>query len=450
MAPGDERAGVTEGFDASTGDQVMEVESVSHEGFGIGRVDGKVMFVEGGITGERVRYRVFLDRDRHAFAAVTAVERASVHRVKPRCPYVERCGGCSMQHIDPRAQVAIKQRVLEDNLQRLGGVKPEFVLSPIHGPAWGYRHRARLSVRFVTRKERVLIGFNDRRSHHVVDMASCAILPPEVSAAIEPLRLLLTRFDNRTRIPQVEIAAGETTTVFLLRNLVPLAADEARMLEEFGSHYGIAIYLQPKGPNSIQPIGAAAELSYHLPEFDIHMPFGLTDFTQINYAVNRVLVRRAVSLLDPRPGERILDLFCGLGNFSLPLARRGAHVLGVEGSKDMVAKAHANAALNGLSDQVDFRAADLTAIEPADWGAFGRVDKLLIDPPRQGAAAVVSSLPERRLARLVYISCNAATLARDAGVLVKEKGYRLAATGVVNMFPHTAHVESIALFERGD
>lgn len=427
----------------------LEIESVDQEGRGIGRVDGKVLFVEGAITGERVRYRMFLDRDRHAFAAAQVIERASVNRVQPRCPYAERCGGCSMQHIDAGTQVAIKQRVLEDNLKRLGGVVPEFILPPIHGPTWGYRHRARLSVRFVARKEEVLIGFNDRRSHHVVDMHSCDILPRHVSDALGPLRKLLTGFENRTRIAQVELAVGDDVTVFLLRNLVPLLAPEREALVRFGQDHGIYFYLQPKGPKSVHPLGEAGPgLRYTLPEFDVTIPFGPQDFTQINYGVNRILVRRAVSMLDPQPGERILDLFCGLGNFSLPLARRGAHVLGVEGSEVMVEKARENAALNGLADHTEFRAADLTQITPELWASLGPADKLLIDPPRQGAATVIETLPSAGVSRIVYISCNAATLARDAGTLVREKGYRLAAAGVVNMFPHTSHVESIALFER--
>lgn len=427
----------------------LDIESVDHEGRGVGRVDGKVLFVEGGITGERVRYRMFLDRDRHAFAAAQAIERTSALRVTPRCPYTERCGGCSMQHIDSAAQVAIKQRVLEENLRRLGGVLPEFMLPPIQGESWGYRHRARLSVRFVPRKGEVLIGFNDRRSHHVVDMQSCAILPARVSAALAPLRALMTEFSSRARIAQVELSVGEEVTVFLLRNLVPLQAEEREALLRFGEEHGIEFQLQPKGPASVHPLREpAGGLSYILPEFDLTLRFGPLDFTQINYGVNRILVRRAVAMLDPRPGERVLDLFCGLGNFSLPLARRGADVLGIEGSEAMVQRARDNAASNGLASRTQFSAADLTQITAQDWERFGPIDKLLIDPPRQGAAVVIDTLPAQGIDRIVYISCNAATLARDAGTLVREKGYRLAAAGVVNMFPHTSHVESMALFER--
>lgn len=428
---------------------LLEIESVDQEGRGIGRVDGKVLFVEGGITGELVRYRMFLDRDRHAFAAAQSIERGSVHRVAPRCPYTARCGGCSMQHIEPLAQIAIKQRVLEENLRRLGGVSAEFMLPPIQGEPWEYRHRARLSVRFVKVKDEVLIGFNDRRSHHVVDMLSCAILPRHVSEALGPLRRLLTRFSVRDRIAQVELSVGEDLTVFLLRNLAPLLPQEQEELVRFGEEHGIAFFLQPKGPKSIHPLKAPdRSLSYSLPEFDITLRYDPLDFTQINVGVNRILVRRAIAMLDPQPGESVADLFCGLGNFSLPLARRGAKVIGIEGSAAMVEKARENAALNGLADQTLFRTADLTQISAQDWNAMGRVQKLLIDPPRQGAAAVIESLPDAGIERIVYISCNPATLARDAGNLVRDKGYRLAAAGVVNMFPHTSHVESIALFER--
>ncbi len=431
----------------STG--LVDIDSVDHEGRGVGRVHGKVVFVEGGITGERVTFRVFQTKLRHEFAAATHIHRESVQRVDPKCPYFGRCGGCSMQHIEPRAQVAIKQRILEEDLKRLGGVTPECILPPIHGPYWAYRHRARLSVRFVKKKNEVLIGFNDRRSHHVVDMRSCAILPAPVSQALSPLRVLLAEFDSRAVIAQVELSVADNATVFLLRNLEPLSEAECEALRRFGEERGIDIYLQPKGPKSIYPLGNPAhELSYALPEFGVSVRFGPMDFTQINYGVNRVLVRRAVSMLNPQPGECIADLYCGLGNFSLPLARRGARVVGVEGNAGMVEKGQQNAVLNSLSERVSYRVANLTEMTVEAWRTLGHIDKLLIDPPRQGAQAVVATLPESQISRIVYISCNPATLARDAGTLVREKGYRLSAVGIVNMFPHTAHVESMALFER--
>ncbi len=434
--------------ESNGGPTLLDIESVDQEGRGVGRAEGKVLFVEGGITGERVAYRVFQTRSRHEFAAATHIYRESVLRVTPKCPYFERCGGCSMQHIDARAQVAIKQRILEDNLKRLGGVTPEVMLSPIHGPSWSYRARARLSVRFAKKKAEVLIGFNDRRTHHVVDMHSCAILPAHVSAALVPLRALLGGFESRAVIPQVEISVGEDATVFLIRNLEPLTDDECVSLERFGKQRDIGIYLQPKGPKSIYALGTQTkQLGYFLGEFGVSIKFGVSDFTQINYAVNRVLIRRALSLLDPQPGERIADLFCGLGNFSLPLARRGAVVIGMEGEQRLVKKARENAQTNGLSARVSYYMANLAEMTPQTWASIGVIDKVLIDPPRQGAAAVVTSLPQD-IRRIVYVSCNPATLARDAGTLVLEKGYRLAAAGVINMFPHTAHMESMALFER--
>ena len=428
---------------------LLDIESVDQEGRGVGRAQGKVVFIEGGITGERVAYRVFQTRSRHEFAAATHVHRESVLRVTPKCPYFERCGGCTMQHIDARAQVAIKQRILEENLKRLGGITPEVILPPIHGPAWAYRHRARLSVRFVRKKGEVLVGFNDRRTHRVVDMHSCAILPAHVSGALSPLRALLAGFESRAAIAQVEISVGDEASVFVIRNLEPLTDGECGALECFGKQRGIGIYLQPKGPKSIYPLGGPPkQLGYSLSEFGVSIRFGPSDFTQINYAVNRVLVRRALSLLDPQPGERIADLFCGLGNFSLPLARRGAIVTGMEAEQDMVEKARENTLANGLSAQVSYRAANLVEMTSRIWESLGNIDKLLIDPPRQGAISVVQTLPQEKIRRIVYISCNPATLARDAGALVREKGYRFAAAGVVNMFPHTSHVESMALFER--
>lgn len=429
-------------------DACLDIDSVDQDGRGVGRAEGKVVFVEGGITGEQVAYRIFQSKHRHAFAAATKVMRESVLRVEPQCAHYDRCGGCSMQHIDARAQVVIKQRILEENLKRLGGVEPEFILPPIHGPAWGYRHRARLSARYVRKSDKVVIGFNDRRTHHVVDMHSCDILPAKVSSALALLRRLIGSFECKSAIPQVELSVGEGATVFLIRHLEPLSDRECDALRDFGAEHEIDVYLQPKGPKSVYPLAKVSqELSYRLAEFDVTVRFSPMDFTQINYAVNTVLVRRAVQMLAPEVGEQIADLFCGLGNFSLPLACRGARVIGVEGSAAMVDKAGQNAELNGLEDRVSYRAANLAEMTEGDWGAFGDVRKLLIDPPRQGALAVVSTLPAEQIHRVLYISCNVATLARDAGILVREKGYRLAAAGVVNMFPHTSHVESMALFE---
>jgi 23S rRNA (uracil1939-C5)-methyltransferase len=361
------------------------------------------------------------------------------------------CGGCSHQHLDEAAQVAAKQRVLEDCLAHIGQVRPESMLSPVHGPTWGYRTRARLSVRNVPKKGGVLVGFHERRSSYVADMTSCEVLPPRISALLPRLRKLVAGLSLRDRLPQIELAAGEDVDVLVLRILEPLSPADEALLKAFADAHEVQFWLQPKGPDTAYPFYPldAPELSYRLPEFNLVMPFRPTEFTQVNHGINRMLVRRAMRLLDPRPGERIADFFCGLGNFSLPIAYRGASVLGVEGSEGLVARALQNAARNGLADRTEFRVADLFQMTPEGFAALGPFDKLLVDPPRDGAIELVKSLPDTGAPRrIVYVSCSPATLARDAAVLAHQKGYRLVSAGVANMFPHTAHVESIALFAR--
>ncbi len=426
------------------------IESLDHEGRGVAHVEGKVIFIEGALPGEEVVYSSYKKKPSYEQAQVVSILRPSPQRTEPRCTHFGVCGGCSMQHLEARAQVAAKQRVLEDNLAHIGKVQAEEILPAIHGPTWGYRHRARLSVRYVQKKGRVLVGFHERRSSFVADMHSCAILPPRISALIEPLRELVDRLSIRERLPQIEIAVGEEVDVLVLRILEPLTGNDEALLRAFADRHGIQFFLQPKGPETAHPFHPldAPELSYTLPEFDVVMPFHPTEFTQVNPQINRVLVRRALRLLDPRPGERIADLFCGLGNFTLPIARRGATVLGVEGSPTLVRRAQANAARNGLSGRTAFQAANLFEATEESLGRLGHFDKMLIDPPRDGAVEVVKALGRGGPQRIVYVSCSPATLARDAAVLVHAQGYRLRAAGVVNMFPHTAHVESIALFER--
>lgn len=428
----------------------VRIESLDHEGRGVAHVGGKVVFVEGALPGECVEIRTLRRKPSYELASVTRVVEASFMRVSPRCPHFGVCGGCLLQHMDPAAQVAAKQRILEDNLARIGKVRPEQMLPAIHGPAWGYRHRARMSVRLVAKKGGVLVGFHERKSSFIADMHRCEILPPRLSRLIDPLRELIGGLSVRDRAPQVEIALGERVDVLVLRILEPLSPDDEVRLRDFADAHGIQWWLQPKGPESVFPFYPldAPHLSYTLPEFGLDMPFSPTEFTQVNPAINRVLVRRAMGLLDPRPGERIADLFCGLGNFSLPMARRGATVVGVEGSPTLVARARANAVHNGLAEGTHFLAANLFEATPESLAEWGRFDKMLIDPPRDGAIQVVKALGDDAPARIVYVSCSPATLARDAAVLAHEKGYHLRAAGVVNMFPHTGHVESIALFER--
>lgn len=430
--------------------RTVAVESLDHEGQGIAHVDGKVVFIEGALPGEVVEIEVRRRRPSYDVATTTRVISESSQRVTPRCAHFGVCGGCSMQHLDPRAQVAAKQRVLEDNLQRIGQVRPESMLPPVHGPAWGYRYRARLSVRDVRKKGGVLVGFHEKRSSYVVDMRECHVVPPAISALLVPLRALVESLSIRERMPQIELAIGDAVTVLVFRNLEPLTAADEAALRAFADDHGVCVYLQPKGPDTVvrlHPMDAPA-LDYLLPEFDLRLPFSPAEFTQVNHQVNGVLVRRAMALLDPQPGERIADLFCGLGNFSLAIARRGAHVYGVEGSAALVRRAQDNAAVNGLAGMSAFAVKDLFTVTPEDISGWGRLDKLLIDPPRDGAMAVVKALAEPFPQRIVYVSCSPGTLARDAGVLVNVHGYRLAAAGIVNMFPHTSHVESIALFER--
>lgn len=424
---------------------ILEIDALDAEGRGVARNAGKVVFVEGAIAGERVEARMLESRPKFDRARVTSILRASASRRDPACAYFGTCGGCATQHVDARTQVAAKQRGLEDNLARIGKVEVGAMLAPIHGAEWGYRSRARLSVRYVEGKGGALVGFRERKSTYVADMQSCEVLPPGVSALIPELRSLISKLSIRDRVPQVEIAVGETSTILLFRHLLPLTPDDQVLVRAFADSNRVCVWLQPEGPDSAKPFHPAAgeELFYALPEFGLKIDFKPADFTQVNPAVNRLLVSRALRLLDPQPGERIADMFCGIGNFSLPIATRGAQVIGFEGSAPLVERARQNAVANGLIAQ--FEVADL--FRP-NLEHYGRFDKYLIDPPREGAASLVHALPAEWPKRIVYVSCDAATLARDADTLVHQKGFTLAAAGVVNMFPHTAHVESIALFER--
>ncbi|MBC7803120.1 MAG: 23S rRNA (uracil(1939)-C(5))-methyltransferase RlmD [Candidatus Parcubacteria bacterium] len=427
---------------------VLEIEALDAAGRGVARNAGKVVFVEGALAGERVEARMLEAKPKFDRARVTAILRASASRREARCPYFGVCGGCATQHVDARTQVAAKQRWLEDNLARIGklsGKDLPTMLRPIYGEEWGYRHRARLSVRYVEGKGGALVGFREKKSTYVADMQSCEVLPPRISSLLVPLRTLIGSLSIKDRVPQIEVAVGEDSTVLLLRNLLPLSEGDKTLLREFADAWNVSLWLQPAGPETVAPFHPAARdvLHYDLPEFGVRIDFQPSDFTQVNPGVNRLLVSRAVRLLDPRPGERIADLFCGIGNFSLPLASLGAQVIGFEGSALLVERARQNAAANGLVAQ--FEVADL--FKP-NLAPFGRFDKFLVDPPREGAISLVHSLPDDWPRRIVYVSCDPATLARDADVLVHGKGFRLSAAGVVNMFPHTAHVESIALFER--
>ncbi|MSQ55587.1 MAG: 23S rRNA (uracil(1939)-C(5))-methyltransferase RlmD [Betaproteobacteria bacterium] len=423
----------------------LEIESLDAMGKGVARNEGKVTFVDGALGGERVLVERVHSGERFDTAHTHAVLRSAPGRRAPDCPHFGTCGGCATQHADARTQMAAKQRGLEENFARIGKVAPESMLPIVYGEEWGYRHRARLSVRHVPKKGGALVGFRERRSSYVAEMLECPVLPPAVSALIPALRLLIGTLEARARTPQIEVAVGDLVTVLVFRNLDPLSAGDEAKLRAFADASGVQVWMQPKGPDGAYPLHPldAPALDYALPQFGVRIAFRPTDFTQVNHAVNQVLVARAVRLLDPQPGERIADLFCGLGNFSLPLARSGASVTGFEGNEGLVERARQNAAANGV--RATFMSANLFA---PGFEVHGPFDKLLIDPPREGAIEVIKALPEGWPRKIVYVSCDPATLARDAGTLVHVKGYRLAAAGVVNMFPHTAHVESIALFEK--
>jgi 23S rRNA (uracil1939-C5)-methyltransferase len=426
------------------------IESLDHEARGVTRLDGKTVFVEGALPGECVEYASYRRKPSYELARTLRLLKPSPERVTPRCPHFAACGGCSMQHLDAAAQVAAKQRLLEDNLWHLGRLKAEQLYAPIHGQPWAYRYRARLSVRFVLKKGGVLVGFHEKKSSYVADMQQCEILPPHLSAMLLPLRELVGRMSIRDRLPQIEVAVGERMTALVLRILEALDPADEALLREFADRHAVVFYLQPQGPATayrFYPL-AGPQLSYLLPEFAVEHAFSPTEFTQVNHAVNRVLVRRAMTLLAPQPGERIADMFCGLGNFSLPIARSGARVLGVEGNPELVRRATENALANALGDRAEYRVANLFETTPETLAALGRFDGMLIDPPREGALELIKSLDAERPRRIVYISCSPATLARDAAILVTQKDYRLRGAGVVNMFPHTSHVESIALFDR--
>ena len=426
------------------------VESLDLEGRGIAHCDGKVIFIEGALPGERVTYQSYRRKPSFEMAQVEEISRPSFMRVEPRCRHFGVCGGCSMQHLESRAQVAVKQRVLEDTLWHVGKVKAATILPPIYGMPWGYRQRARLSVRHVLKKGKTLVGFHEKRSSFVADMQRCEILPPKIGGMLEQLAQLMDSLSIRDRLPQIEVACGDNVDVLVLRILEPLTEADEEALRSFADEYGVQFWLQPKGPDTahlFHPVDAPA-LTYSLPEFDVEMPFAPTEFTQVNHQLNRVMVHRALRLLDPQPGERIADFFCGLGNFTLPIARRGGQVLGIEGSAALVKRAQQNAEHNGLSGNAKFAAMNLFEIDGPTLEQLGSFDKWLVDPPRDGAVELVKAIGDNGPRRIVYVSCNPATLARDAAVLVQAKGYALQAAGVMNMFPQTSHVESIAVFAK--
>ena len=465
------------------------INSIDLDAQGVARrADGKVVFIDGALPNEWVSAQTTRRKNAWEQATLTEIHRESALRVQPKCPHfglhAGACGGCKMQHLDPLAQVAVKQRALEDNLWHLGKVKAQTLLRPIAGPAWGYRYRGRLSVRYVHKKGEVLVGFHERKSRYVADMRECHVLPKHVSDLLVPLRALIYSMDARETCPQIELACGDAVTALVLRHLEPLSVADIDRLRQFAaSHSGNTVslqwWLQPKGPDTVHLLDepASQPLAYALPEFGIDMPFKPTDFTQVNPHINRVLVSRALKLLAVQPQERVIDWFCGLGNFTLPLATQAQQVLGIEGSEALVQRSRVNYTHNQSLRQAaglaalaptDFVARNLFEMTPEMLVADGVATKWLVDPPREGAFALSKALADMHQAqlagapapktpdgvdwqppkRIVYVSCNPATLARDAGLLVHQAGYQCSMAGVVNMFPHTAHVESIAVFDR--
>lgn len=426
----------------------VAITGLSHDGRGIAEVNGKKLFVHGALPGERVLARLTASMRRYDEAEATEVLLHSPQRIKPRCPHFGVCGGCALQHLDPAAQIRAKQDSLLQNLERIGNVRPQRVLEPLTGPLWNYRRKARLSVRYVHKKERTLIGFRERKGRFVAEMNECHVLDSRVAELLPQLTALIESMDARERIAQIEVACGDHMCALVFRHLDPLGAADQYRLDAFAREHDIAVLLQSAGPDSIRPLYPEhVELDYAVPEFDLRLRFGPSDFIQVNAELNRSMIHHALQLLRPGPADKVLDLFCGLGNFTLPLARLADSVVGVEGDADLVEKARQNASRNGIAN-AKFYVADLSAgVEGLAW-LRQQHDLILIDPPRSGALEMLPHLAATAARRLVYVSCHPASLARDAGVLVADHGFELVAAGVMDMFPHTGHVESIASFER--
>ena len=438
--------------------ETAPVVDLAHDGRGVARLGGKAVFVAGALPGETVSLVRLRRRARHDEARLVAVLEPSPDRVTPRCAHFGRCGGCSLQHLKPPAQLRAKERELHEQLARLGQVAALRRLPPLEGPLWAYRRRARLGVKYHARSGRVIVGFRERESPWLAALTRCEVLAAPVGAMTAGLSALIATLEVRAALPQIEVAIGEPAAAggaedrpvaaLVLRVLEPPTDADRGRLREFASRHGVEFWLQPGGPATARPLDAfATPLRYALPEFDLTLEFEPLDFVQVNGELNRRMVSHALALLAPQPADAVLDLYCGIGNFTLPLARRAGSVQGVEGDAGLVARARANAARNGL-DNARFALADLTGDPAGEPWARQRYQRVLLDPPRAGAAAALPAIAASGAGRIVYISCHPGSLARDAGLLVREHGFRLEAAGVMDMFPHTAHVEAIAVFER--
>jgi 23S rRNA (uracil1939-C5)-methyltransferase len=445
--------GLAAGFGVSAraapgAEPTAEITGLSHDGRGIARLKGKTVFIEDALPGETVRFRTLKKRSDFDEAQVTEVITPSSERAEPRCAHFGTCGGCALQHLSPEGQLAAKQQTLLDNLKRIGGLVPETVLPPLRGPEWGYRRRARLSAHLDTRGGKVTVGFTERHRHFITDVQHCHTLDPRVGGAIDRISQALSGLSIADRIPQMEVAVGDDCIALSLRALSPPTDSDRRQLAAFEQEFGFRILIQEgKADHAVPLSGEQPELHYRLPESGVDIAFEPSDFIQVNGEVNRRLVTMAVDLLDPHPDEDHLDLFCGLGNFTLPLARKARSVTGVEGEAGLVARARGNAERNGIAN-TSFEQANLFDEKQHGQWARRQYTGILLDPPRAGAREIIARFPRFAARKLVYVSCHPATLARDAKILVEEQGWRLASTGVLDMFPHTAHVESIAVFER--
>ena len=429
----------------------IEITSLSHDGRGVGRnADGKVIFVDYALPGERVRFRP--TRNRRKFSSGTTVEvmRSSAERVTPRCGVFGTCGGCVLQHYDHAAQASAKQQQLLDNLEKIGDVTSEHIDAPLQAEQWGYRRRARLGVRDVAKKGGILVGFRERNKSYVTPIAACDVLHPSASALLGEMQLVLSGLSCRNRVPQVEVAVADNAIALVFRHLEAFTGMDLELLRGFAERNSIQVFLQPGKLDSIHSLWPESpeELYYRLQRFNIDIYFLPTDFIQVNGPVNELLTARVLDALDLESGDHVLDLFCGLGNFTLPLAQNSAYVLGVEGDAGLIERAGINRERN-VSENSEFIMMDLFEEDGHMEWMNRKFDKVVMDPPRSGALNMTLYMETLRPSRLVYVSCNPATLARDAGILVKKLGYRLKSAGIIDMFPHTAHVESMAVFEPG-
>jgi len=432
----------------------ISIESMAHDGRGVGRgEDGKVVFVDYALPGETVVYVPVMNRKSYLFGSAIEVLEASEHRIEPKCQVFGQCGGCVLQHLDENIQLQYKQQQLLENFKKIGNVQPEELLTPMNGQHWGYRRRARLGAKFVPKKGGMIVGFRERNSSYIQPTDRCEVLYPEVSALLPDLRETLEKTSCNDKIPQVEISVADNAIVMIVRHLQTFVQSDLGLLTEFARRNQLQVFLQPGNLKSVHPLFPAEPdaLFYEFKEFDIRIEFLPTDFIQVNGGINDQLVSQTIHLLDVQKEDRVLDLFCGVGNFTLPLARKSGYVIGVEGDQALVNRALHNKQLNGL-EYVDFHYGDLFKedMSPSSHGDWldQKFDKILLDPPRSGAAEMIKRISQFEASKVVYVSCGPATLARDAGVMVNEHGYRMTHAGVIDMFPHTAHVESIAVFEK--